>query len=68
MDPASLIVEALDGRTQAWLAKRTHINRFHLNRVLKGHLPCTRDVYERCRPYLPTLPPWPVDERAETAA
>lgn len=65
-DP-SLILAALDGRPQTWLAAQTGISAFHLNRVLHGHRPLSRDLYERCRRVLPALPPWPNESAADAA-
>jgi hypothetical protein len=59
-DPA-IIRDALDGRTQQWLADRAKVDPTLLNKVLHGHRPLRRDLYERCRRVLPALPPWPTE-------
>jgi hypothetical protein len=58
-----LIRETLDGRPQTWLAEQVKVNPSHLNRVLRGHRPLSRSLYERCRRVLPALPPWPAEIR-----
>ena len=51
------IVEALDGRRNDWLAKKTGIHPATISRGINGRRPFNADHWRRIREALPSLPP-----------